>query len=115
MKDKFDYETLDAKNAAVLAELVVAPETPEHTRIQILNKLLESRNDDTFFDTMLGEKLDYGECPECGHTNHWLIPEVDLNQRGIVTNKMDPRVKSYTTVVDCPEFQEACGKKKVTA
>ena len=39
MGDKLNYETLDAKNAAVLAELVVAPETPEHTRIIQLPKV----------------------------------------------------------------------------
>lgn len=112
---KIDVDTLDAQNAAVLAELVVDPATTEHIRVQILNKLLEAQEDQSFFDTMLQEGLDLGECPHCGHLDNWLIPETELNIRGVVTAERDPRVKLNTTAVDCPEFQEACQKKKVTA
>lgn len=107
-------EMIDEKNADVLAELVVDPQTHEALRVQILNKLLSGKKEQTFFDTILEENLDVGACPGCGHQNHWLIPETELNQRGIVTSKIDNRVKPFTTVEDCETYQEACAKKKIT-
>lgn len=114
MKKK-DYESVEAEISSVLAELVLDENTTEHIRVQILNKLLQDKTNQSFFDTILEEDLDVGECPYCGHQNHWLVPEEDLNQRGIVTYEEDPRVKKNTTAQDCGEFQEACAKKKVSA
>lgn len=105
-------DTLDAKNAAVLAELVVDPLTTEHTRVQILNMLLSSGEEKNFFATMFKERLSFGACPNCAHENHWLIPEDELNQMGWVSAEKDDRVKLNTKKEDCPEFQEACAKKK---
>ena len=101
------------QNAAVIAELIVDPATTEFTRIRLINKLAESTKNRSFFDTMLKELLDIGNCPNCGHTNHWAIPEVELNKRGVVTCQEDSRVKDQTTIDDCVEYQEACGKKKL--
>jgi hypothetical protein len=106
-------ETLEAANAAVLAELVVDPVTTDHTRVQILNMLLATDDDKNFFVTMFKEALSYGECPDCGHENHWLIPEDELSQMGWVTPEKDDRVKYNPTAEDCPLYQEACPKKKV--
>ena len=114
MPKKESYETIEAQNASVLADLVVDPMTPEATRVQILNKLLESKSDQNFFDTLIEERLDFAECPNCQHTNFWLTPEIELNKRGISTSSRDPRVKDHTTEQECPEWQEACQKKKVT-
>lgn len=103
------------EQAAILLELALDEMTTEHTRIQVFTKLLETKKDRDFFDAMLKEKLSYGACPECGHENHWLIPENDLNQRNYLTSAHDSRVKNHTTAEDCPEFQEACIAKKTTA
>jgi len=110
----FRLNTLDRANAQVLAELVVDPDTTETLRVQILNKLLEGREGQTFFQTMFEELLSFGECPHCEHKNHWAIPEDDLNQMGWVTNEQDSRVIERTTKKDCNVFQEACKKKKIT-
>lgn len=109
---RIDLETLETANAAVLAQIVVEPFTPDTLRVQILNKLLEGAESENFFDTIFAENLDLGECPECGHENHWLIPEDDLNKRGYVTHEKDDRVPKSTNVENCPEWQESCGKKK---
>lgn len=106
-------EMLDAKNASVLAELVVDPLTTDHSRVAILNMLLSTVQEKDFFITMFKDELSLGECPDCGHQNHWLIPEDILNTIGWVTSQADTRVPSHTTKTDCPEFQEACQKKKV--
>lgn len=106
-------DTLDAKNASVLAELVVDPLTTDHSRVAILNMLLSTVQEKDFFVTMFRDRLTEGECPECGHLNHWLIPEDILNTMGWVTHKEDERVKQRTTREDCEQFQEACQKKKV--
>lgn len=106
-------EMMDAKNASVLAELVVDPLTTDHSRVAILNMLLSTVQEKDFFTTMFKDGLSLGECPECGHQNHWLIPEDILNTMGFVTHNEDPRVDAHTTKEDCPEFQEACQKKKV--
>ena len=99
-------------NAQALAEIIVDEDTPPQYQIEALNKLLESKANDNFFVTMLEEDLSMGECPSCGHKNHWLIPEEDLNQMGLVTAETDSRVKVHTTADDCEEFQQACVKKK---
>lgn len=114
MTKKIDLEHLDAKNAAVLADLVVEPTTPESLKVQILNKLLEGAQSDNFFDAIFKEKLDMGSCPKCGHLNHWLIPEDELNKRGVVSSELDPRVPLATDESNCPQWQEACKKKKIT-
>lgn len=106
-------EMMDAKNASVLAELVVDPLTTDHSRVAILNMLLSTVQEKDFFTTMFKDGLSLGECAECGHQNHWLIPEDILNTMGWVTSDVDPRVKAHTTKDDCPTFQEACNKKKV--
>lgn len=113
MAKKESYETVEAQNASVLADLVVDPMTPEATRVQILNKLLDSKSDANFFDTLIEERLDFAECPNCQHTNFWLTPEIELNKRGIATADRDSRVENHTTAETCPELQEACQKKKV--
>jgi hypothetical protein len=107
-------EHLDAANAEVLADMIADPDTPDAKRVLMINKLLESRKSDTFFATMFTEKLSYGACPCCGHENHWLIPEDELNQIGEVTYKKDSRVLRETTMADCPRWQEACIKKKTS-
>lgn len=105
---------LDAVNADVLAELIADPDTPDNQRVKMIKKLMESRKSENFFATMLVEMLSHGECPHCGHTNHWLIPEDELNQMGYVSHKEDERVKHATTIEDCPKWQESCAKKKIT-
>ena len=108
-----DIVDLDSANAAVLAEIVVEPFTPDPLRVQILNKLLEGLESENFFDTIFMEGLDLGECPHCGHENHWLIPEDDLNKRGYVTHERDARVAKNVTKEECPQWQQACLKKKI--
>jgi len=110
-----DQLTLDAKNASVLASLIADPTVSEHVRLQVLNKLLEAAKDKDFFDTMFEESMSVGECPDCGHINHWLVPEDELNQRGYVTSQKDQNVKPHTTSEDCSEYAEACAKKKTSA
>lgn len=105
-------ETIDEANAKTLAELVVDPQTTESLRIKILNKLLEKKYDQNFFDLIMTQMLDYGACPHCNYETHWLIPENELNQRGWVSYKKDPRVKRHTKAVDCKVYQECCSKKK---
>lgn len=104
----------DEENAAVLAGLLVDPQTSEAVRLQIINELNETSKNETFFETMFNEELSVGLCPCCAHKNHWLIPEEDLNQMGWVTSKKDERVKAQTTFNDCNEFAESCSKKKTT-
>lgn len=112
-KKRMDISSLDAENADVLVEMVIDPFTSDHLRVQILNKLLEGAEADNFFDTIFKENLDLGECPECGHENHWLIPEDELNKRGFVTNEKDKRVPRMTTPAECKRWEQACKKKKV--
>jgi hypothetical protein len=63
---------------------------------------------------MLEEKMSFGGCPECGHENHWLIPEDALNKLGWVTTEKDPDVPEFTNSETCPEWEEACTKKRIT-
>ncbi len=105
---------LDEKNAAVLVELITGSNISETLRIQAMEKLVGSKADNSFFKTMMEEKLSYGECPHCGHKNHFLIPEDDLNQMGYVSMEEDDRVPEYTDEESCSLWHEACLKKKVT-
>jgi hypothetical protein len=104
---------LNAANAAVLAELVTDSLTTESTRVEILNMLSQMGKTDSFFAEMLKLNLSSGECPYCGHNNHWLIPEEELNILGWVSDEQDTRIKRNTTAKDCPRYQQACAKKKV--
>jgi hypothetical protein len=111
---RIDLDTLTGENAKVLAELSVDPTTPDSLRVQIMTSLIAGMTDSNFFATMFKENLSEGECPECGHLNHWLIPEEELNRMGFVTHEADERVPRMTTMEDCEKWQEACKKKKVT-
>lgn len=106
--------SLSQDNAKALIELVLDPDTPDSIKIKIMNQLVDATGPDTFFDLLLEENLDVGVCPHCGHENHWAIPEVELNQRGIFTYEKDERVKKNTTAEDCPSYQQACHKLKLT-
>lgn len=108
-------EAFDEANASALAAMLVDPQTSESVRLNIINELNAADSSNSFFETMFAEQLSMGNCPTCFHTNHWLIPEDDLNQMGWISSKEDKRVKPHTTKADCPEFQEACAKKKTTA
>jgi len=106
---------MDEANADVLVQIITGANISENLRIQAMEKLTASKEGDgTFWKTMMEEKLSYGACPKCQHENHWCIPEDDLNQMGWVTAKEDERVKEQTTEVDCPEYQQACAKKRIT-
>ena len=105
---------LNEANAAVLVELITAPNISESLRIQAMEKLTDSKEDQSFFRTMLEEGLTLGECPKCQHKNHWMVPEEELNQMGYVSHEEDERVLEHTDEETCPEFQQACLKKKVT-
>jgi len=107
------FSNMDEENVAVLSQILTDPQAGEPLKVKILSKFIEAKKGRPFFETMLEEKLDFGSCPNCGHEDHWLVPEEALNQRGIVSSTLDPRVKNYTTERDCPEFKQACIKKKV--
>ena len=108
-------EAFDEKNADALTDMLTDQQTSEAVRLQIVNELIEESKDETFFETMFAELLSEGECPCCGHKNHWLIPEDELNIMGWVSHEKDPRVLRHTTVKDCPTYQECCSKKRVSA
>lgn len=112
-KETTDTKALLMKNADVLTSIAVDAHVSEALRVKVLSKLLDERESLSFYDTLFDEKLDFGACPECGFETHWLVPEVDLNQRGYVSADKDPRVKRTTTHKDCREFEQACSKKKV--
>jgi hypothetical protein len=105
---------MDEANAAVLVELITGPNISENLRISAMEKLTAAKINDTFFQTMMEEKLTYGECPHCQHKNHWMVPEEELNQMGYVSKDEDSRVPETTTAETCPDWQEACLKKKIT-
>ncbi len=105
---------LNEANAAVLVELITGPDMSEDLRIKAMSKLTNAKDNDSFFKTMFEEKLSYGACPHCDHRNHFLIPEDELNQFGYVSKDEDERVPEHTDDKTCPEFQQACLKKKVT-
>ena len=105
---------LNEANAEVLVELITAPNISESLRISAMEKLTAARTDNTFFRTLMEEKLSYGECPKCKHVNHWLLTEDDANQMGWVSHKEDERVPEHTDAKSCPTFEQACKKKRVT-
>lgn len=104
---------LEKDNATTLADLVADPQTTDQLRVRIITELLETREGQDFFKTMMEEGLSFGECPCCGHQNHFAIPEDILNQMGWVTSEKDPEVVVNPNEEICPEFQEACLKKKI--
>jgi hypothetical protein len=107
-------DRLDKANAEVMADLIADSQTPDQLRVNIIEKLLEMREGQDFFKTVYEEGLSFGECPNCQHQNHWAIPEDVLNQMGWVTEHKDPRVKQgEVTDKDCPQFAQACKKKRV--
>ena len=108
-------ENFDEANAAALADLLVNPSTSKNVQLQIINEILEDAKEETFFETMFQQEMSLSECPFCGHQNHWLIPEDELNTLGWITHQRDSRVPEHPTIKDCEEFQEACLKKKTTA
>ena len=112
MADK-KVRAMDEANAAVLVEIATAERTSDAVRMQVYEQLLTTREGQDFFKTMLEEALSLGECPNCEHLNHWLIPEEDLSQMGWVSHKKDSRVPRHTTAKICEEYQEACAKKKI--
>ena len=105
----------DEKNASTLAEMLVDPATTEAVRLQIINDILEAAGDNTFFETMMKEDMSKSACPMCKHKTHWLVPEEDLNQMGWVSSEKDSRVPQHSSSAICPEFAEACLKKRTTA
>lgn len=107
-------DLLNSENADVLVDIVVDPKTTEHLRVKTLNKLLEGRENQNFFQTMFEENMSFGACPNCKHENHWLIPENDLNVMGWVTYEKDPRVFKNTDAKSCTDYSEACAKKKTS-
>ncbi len=113
MKKK-NTDIANLQNANVMADLISDDRTTEDLRVTIITKILESKEGQNFFKTMFEEGLSFGGCPECGHENHWAIPEDSLNQMGWVTSELDSRVLVNTTIEDCPEFQQACAKKRIT-
>jgi len=113
-KKKYTFEALEDVNTSILAELVADPSTTDHLRVSIINKLLEGKDGQNFFTSMFEEGLSFGSCPSCGHEQHWLIPEDNLNEMGWVTYKKDSRVLQHPTKDDCKTYAEACQKKKVS-
>ncbi len=107
-------ELLDTQNVKVIAQMIADAQTTEHLRVLLINKLLESKGDDNFFPTMFEEKMSFGACPDCGHENHWLIPESDLNKLGWLTSEEDDKVPIQTNADLCSQWAEACIKKKVS-
>lgn len=107
------YLSEEAKNAKVLADLLSHPATTPAMQVRILNTLLTGSKSDDFFQAMFAGKMSLGECPNCKHKNHWLIPEDKLNEMGYVTADRDKNVKRETTKDDCAQFQESCMKRKI--
>ena len=103
----------EAKNAITLADMLLDPSTTPALQIRILNKLIEGRKNPNFFTSIFDSKMSFGECPKCGHGNHWLVPETVQNEMGHVSAEIDPRVKRETTIKDCKTYSEACMKRKI--
>lgn len=110
-----DELTESAKNERTLADLLTSGKVTTHQQVKIMNKLLEGRKHEGFFEVMFHEKMSLTGCPNCGHQNHWFIPEDVLNRMGWVTAYKDAKVKLATTAEDCPKYQEACVKRKTNA
>ena len=119
MSDKSDrsnyFDSFDEQNAQALIALLSDPTTDQRIRMQIIAEILEASKADTFFESMFAEGMSLGECPNCKHERHWLIPEEDLNVYGWVSSEKDDRVPVHTNDQVCPEFAEACIKKVTTA
>jgi len=119
MSDKSDrsnyFDSFDEQNAQALIALLSDPTTDQRIRMQIIAEILEASKADTFFESMFAEGMSLGECPNCKHSNHWLIPEEDLNVFGYVSSEKDSRVPIHTNDQICQEFAEACAKKKTVA
>jgi hypothetical protein len=109
-----NIDIFDKKNAEVMAELIVDPVTTDDLKVKIITKILEAREGINFFQTMFEENLSWGACPCCGHENHFGIPEDQLNQMGWVTSHKDPKVLEATDEKTCPQWQQACSKKRIT-
>lgn len=104
---------LNEANARALVELLMDSDTTDTVAMNIINHLLASQKGQTWFKTVMEEKLSYGACPKCNHENHWVIPEDELNKMGWVTHEKDSRVVDQTNIENCSEYREACKKKKV--
>jgi hypothetical protein len=109
-----NIEDQDSRHAQIMAELIHDPNTTDHLRVSIINELLKTRDNPDFFPTIFEEFMSHGACPCCGHENHWLIPESSLNKLGYVTSEEDPEVPADTDAENCPTWEEACAKKKVS-
>jgi hypothetical protein len=115
MAEKLGLRTEEVAAMSALIEIAIGENVPDSIQVQAINKLLEIRKkNENYFDVVIDSELSLGTCPCCGHKNHWLVPETELNVRGIVTHKTDERVKPFTSSADCPEYAEACSKKKVS-
>ena len=104
---------LDEANAAVLVELITGPNITETLRIQAMERLVGSKEGQDFSRTIFEEKLSFGKCPHCSFECEWLVPEDDANLMGWVSHKEDNRVLEYTDSESCPEYEQACKKKKI--
>jgi len=107
-------DDFDEANAAALAEMLGDQATSEKVRLQIINEILESSKNDSFFEKMFNENISLACCPFCKHENHWLIPEDELNQMGWISHEQDENVPKHTSEDSCHDYAEACAKKKVT-
>lgn len=112
-KSKKSIDSFDEKNAAALVDMLTDLQTSENVRIQIINELNEAEKNKDFFETMFNEELSVGACPHCAHQDHWLIPADILSQMGWIIFEEDKRIPRNTDSKSCPEFAEACKKKKV--
>lgn len=107
-------KSLAERNAEVLINMLLDPDTPPDLQVKVMQKLMAARKENTFFASMFKEMISFGNCPSCGHQNFWCIPEDELNKIGWVTSDRDKRVPKKTTAVECPKWAQACMKKKLT-
>lgn len=108
-------DDFDEVNAQVLIDLLADPVTSESVRLMVINEILENTKDTSFFEVMLRENMSLSDCPFCSHSNHWLIPEDDLNVMSYISSESDVRVPRHTTSETCETYAESCSKKKTTA
>lgn len=113
-KGKINLQSIEESNLEILAELIANPNTTKHLTVTILNKLLESKEGQNFFRTIVEQEVSLGACPCCGHVNHWLVPEDELNSLGWITSEKDSEVPRATTLETCSKYSEACSKKKIS-
>ncbi len=106
-------KSLAEKNAEVLIQMILDPETSPELQVKIMQKLMAARHENTFFATMFREMVSYGACPNCNHENFWAIPEDELNKIGWVTYERDKRVSRKPTSTECPKWQQSCSKAKL--